>query len=457
MRTMTASRPGSDRLSSSDDVMLRIEADPVLRSAVTVVGALDGVPPWDQLEASVQAAVDRIPRLRQRIQAPPPWRHGQRWVDDPSFSLRHHLRRLRVAEPGTMAEVFDLAGAEMTSPFDPVRPPWTCTVVEGLDTGGAAFVLRFHHTITDGVGGVALARDLFDRRPGAQTREPPPPVARVTPNALQRSTAAVRGLARAALAPGATAAGGFRVARSAARMLAPAGDALSPLLADRSTDRRLSVLEVPLGDLRSAAKAVGGTVNDVFLAAVGGAVHDYHRRSGSSVRSLRFTMPISVRRPGDPPGGNRFVPARFTLPVDDPDPAVRAKLAGAVSRRWRREPAVPLSSLLASGLDRLPTPVLVKVFGSLLRTNDIDAVDVPGPDETAFLGGARVDRLWGFAPPMGAALSVTLLSYAGTCCIGLASDPAAVSDPALLHGCLEHSIGEVVALAARPDRREVPA
>ena len=251
---------------------------------------------------------------------------------------------------------------------------------------------------------------------------------------------------RAVSQPARAATDAARFGRSIARMLAPASEPLSPVLRGRSLDRRFDVLEVPFAGMRASAHAVGGTMNDVFLAGVGGGLHEFHRRLGHALPAIRVTMPINLRKDDDPPGGNRFTPARFTLPIDDPDPAFRARIAGAISRRWRAEPAVGFTSVLADLLDRLPPPVLAQVFGHMLKNIDVGAVDVPGFRDPAYLGGARIERLWGFAPPTGAALSITFLSHVDTCCIGIASDLAAVASPDLMVSCLRDSFEEVAAL-----------
>ena len=449
------------RLSSSDDMMLRLEADPVLRSPVVVVGALDHDPKWDSVLATFRRGVERLPRLRQVIAPIPPWRGGgHQWSSCSDFSLEHHVRHVRAPQPGTWRDVLDLAGTEMAGTFDPARPPWTCTIIGDVEGGRAAFALRFHHTITDGVGGVAMADELFDRWRSADERKVADAAAGAAPRpgtrALQRAQGSARSLGAALGAPSRTAVGAARLGRSTARLLAPQGSPLSPLFVNRGIDRRLDTLDIPFDGLRRSAEAVGCTVNDVFLAALGGAVHDYHRRFGMPVHSLRFTMPISTRTSGDPAGGNRFVPARFTLPVDDPDPAVRCRIASGISRRWKQEPALPFAASVAVALDRLPTPLLLRLFGSLLRTNDIDAVDVPGPEHPVYLGGTRVQRMWAFAPPVGAAISCTLFSYGGTAHIGLVSDRAAVDDSDLLLTCMHEALDGVVGLGRRPRTARSP-
>jgi WS/DGAT/MGAT family acyltransferase len=460
--------PFPRRLSASDSLMWRIESDPVLRSPILVVGLLDRSPTPEGLAAMIDRAGALLPRLRQRIEPPPLGLGRPRWRDDGHPSLAHHVRRIRA--PGTdIGAVLAVAEPEAVAAFDPARPPWTLTVVDGLERGRSAVVLRFHHAITDGVGGVEVAELLFDRsrRPaGAPTATEPvngPSHPRGWLDA-RRLVAGGADTAQRALAatthPVPTLTAAARLGRSAARLLAPATNGGSPELAGRSLDRWLAVTERPLAALQRAADATGGTVNDVLLAAVAGALAGYHRAQDRPAPAVRVTMPISIRRPGDPIGGNRFVPARFTLPIDDPDPEARIKIAGAIVRAWRAEPALASTGLLAAGLNLLPAPVVTRLFAGMLRSIDVDVVDVPGLEHPAFLGGARIERLWAFAPPTGAAFSVTLVSHAGTCGIALNCDRCAVADPDLLTSCLEAALTEVVALGRQPHataRSGVPA
>lgn len=155
---------------------------------------------------------------------------------------------------------------------------------------------------------------------------------------------------------------------------------------------------------------------------------------------MHTSMPINRRAEDDPEGGNRFTMTRFVLPVDDPDLAARVRAAGALVRRNRAEPALGATGVIVSGLGLLPPAVVARVMGSLLRGTDVNLVDLAGLARPAFLAGARVDRLWAFAPTAGAAYSVTLLSHAGTACVALSADRAAVADPDALSACLADAL-----------------
>ena len=440
--------PFPTEFSPSDRIMWKIERDPVLRSPVLAIGLLDREPAADAVRRTFERAVERVPRLRQRVTRSGIGGRGLSWEPDPAFNLDYHLRRVRAPHPSDVRTVLDLAAPFAVSVLDPARPQWELTIVEGLEGRRAAFILKFHHTITDGVGGVDLAGSVFDRSRSGKGRgwvEAPdePTAAPQSASVATRFTTVAGQLARGMARPADAASSALRFTRSVARMLEPAPEPLSPVLRGRGLDRHLDVLELPMAELRERSHETGQTINSLFLAGVGGALHDYHQRLGFDVPALRVTMPISLRKPGDPPGGNRFTPARFVLPIDDPDPAVRAQIAGAITRRWRDEPAVGLTDVLAVALDQLPDTVVTPLFSSMLRNVDVDAVDVPGLTHDAFVGGARIERLWAFAPPTGAALSVTLLSHLDTACVGLVCDSAAVGDPTLLHTCLELALDEV--------------
>ena len=441
--------------SASDRLMWKVERDPVLRSAVLAIGLLDREPEWGAVERTFARAAEQVPRLRQKVERSGPGGRTMRWIDDPAFNSSYHVRRIRAPRPCDMRSVLDFAAPSMASVLDPARPQWECVLVEGLEGGRAAFVLKFHHTITDGVGGIDLASSIFDTSRAGDA----PPRGPEAGQTFAADPSSVASCARrwvgfgvdAVRRPGQTARQSVDLVRSVAKMLEPVSEPLSPVLVGRGLDRRLDVIELPLDRVRAAARASGGTINDVFLAAVSGGVHDYHERLGHELAAVRIMMPISLRSDDDPRAGNRFTPARFVLPIDDPDPVMRVKIADAVSRQWRREPAVGLTDVLARVLDKLPASLVTSLFGSMLKNVDVDAVDVPGLTEPAFLGGARIDRMWGFAPPTGASMSVTLLSHADTACVGVASDLAAVRDVDLLVCCFESAFEDILTLAPRAE------
>jgi WS/DGAT/MGAT family acyltransferase len=455
-----------DRMSDADALMWDIEADPELRSTITVLVLLDACPDPAVARSRVERATRLFPRLRQRVTAPSTRLGTPRWVEDPQFDLDFHLRHVAAPGTGTLREVLDLAAPVAASGFDRARPLWELSVIERVEGGGAALLLKAHHSMADGVGGIALAGDLFDLEPS-----PPPATTPTEPLVGDRSSVAraagalvaaavavprrvgslgigaTRGLVGVVAHPAGAARDAVGLATSIWRLTAPSPSPESPIMRGRSLSWHFGVDEAPVDVLHAAARRCGGTVNDAFLAIVAGSLARYHERHDVPVERLRMLMPVSIRRRGDPMGGNRFVPARFTVPVGDPDPVRRMEAIGALAGRWRAEPALPLTDTLAAVLDRLPQPVTVRLFGAMQKGVDFIATNVPGVRTPMWFAGAKVTGIYAFGPESGAAASFALLSHEDTCYFGVNIDRAAVPDPDLLMACLAESIAEVCALA----------
>ena len=449
---MKARQPPPQPLSSSEAVLWTIERDPTLRSTIVVVALLDAPPDLARLRDRLGSAARVFPRLRQRVQ---PRRAGvPRWVDIGHLDLDHHLRRVQLPAPGTLRDLMEMAGQQAGEVFDPARPLWLMTVVDGLEGGRAAVVMKVHHAMTDGVGGVGLLPILTDPEASPAANRVPGPLHESGPTRARSGSPAGLGLLGAAGStlgaavahPLSTAGSAPRLVRSIGKLLAPATRALSPVTTARGLDRHLDTLDVPVEDLARAGRSVGGTLNDAFLAAVVGGLRRYHEHHGFDVEALRVTMPISTRRGGDERGGNRFTPARFALPSAIDDPAESMRALGNIARRWRQEPAIGLTNVLAGVLSHLPGEVTTSVFGSMLKGIDFVATNVPGAQERSWLAGAEVLQLYGFGPTTGAAVSVALLSHLDTCGIGVNSDASAIPDPGVLTACLRESFDEIVAV-----------
>ncbi|HEY6531888.1 MAG TPA: wax ester/triacylglycerol synthase domain-containing protein [Acidimicrobiales bacterium] len=450
----------STTMSPSDAVLWDIERDPVLRSTITAIGVLDRAPDWGRLVARLDRAVEDVPRLGQRVVGTPLGLGPPRWVDDPDFDLAYHLRRVEAPSPNDLSVLLAVAEPIAMAAFDRERPLWEFTLVEGLADGRAAIIQKVHHSLTDGVGGIELALALLDDRADVPLDPPPSPRhgrAPTVPGPLEclarslvdQMGAAVRvagGLPETALrlAPELPA-----LVPSALRLLRPSASPSSPVLRGRGLGRRLGLLEVPIEDLRRAAKVVDGTVNDAFLAAVVGGLTRYHARHAVALETLRITMPISGRGEGDELLGNHFTPARFGLPADIEDPAERMRVVGAVARSWRDEPALEFTDVLATTLEMLPGPLTTVVMRGLLTSVDVVCSNVPGIPTRSWIAGAELLREFAFAPPGGSALSVTLLSHLDTACIGIACDTTAVEDPVVLGACLREGLAEVVGVGYR--------
>jgi WS/DGAT/MGAT family acyltransferase len=452
------------RMSDSDALMWTIEKDPLLRSTITVVAVLDRKPGRRRLRDVVERSTCLVPRLRQRVVSNPLSIAPPRWEVDPNFDLDYHLRWVRAPRRGRLRDVLDLAEPIAMQGFDRARPLWEFVVVEGLADGKAALILKLHHAITDGVGGVKIAMHMFDleRKGSDRGPAPEPPEVKVLGqrerivDALRHEQRRQAGIAtrvagNARSAAGAVAgdlAGSLRRAGetlgSVARMLQPATEPLSPLMRGRSLSVRFDTIVVSLDELRVAAKRVDGKLNDAFVASVIGGLRRYHEHHDAAADALRMTMPINVRTQETADlAGNQFAPARFAVPLTIDDPVERMRAVRDLVGRQRAEPALALTQPLAALLYRLPASLSTGLFGSMLRGIDFVTSNVPGVPIPVFLAGARMEAQFPFGPMSGAATNITLLSYVDELQIGVNSDPAAIPDADVFHACLVEGFDEV--------------
>ncbi|MGW0039215.1 wax ester/triacylglycerol synthase domain-containing protein [Gordonia sp. NPDC003376] len=455
------------RMGAFDAVMFGVEGDPLLRSVIILVAMLDRAPDRTVIDARVDHMTGRIPRLRQRAVGNPLSPAPPRWEPDPNFDPAYHLRWRRGDDTRPAADAV-LAYAERMSEadFENARPLWEAALLTDLAGGAAAFVLKIHHSITDGVGGMAMAADMFDLRREPGSFPPIPAVPAPAPLGMVGRFGQAAGFEARAARDSVTATAGFvlaasrtalthpvRTVTSAAtttlavfRMLEPQSTPRSDLMTNRSLSSSFSILEVSLDDLRRAADAVDTTINVCFVAAVAGAVRRYHEDLGHPLAEFRVNMPISLRTAADTEGGNRWVPARFIVPAEPDDLVERIRRLQPILRRARTDPALHLSTIVYQLLTLLPRQVTTSVAGSLMKGVDVAATNVPGPPIRVFTGGAEVTTLVPFAPKGGAAVNVALMSYAGRAYLGINCDPAAVTDPALLTDHLRAGLAEVAAL-----------
>jgi WS/DGAT/MGAT family acyltransferase len=454
-----------DRMSDSDALIWGIEKDPLLRSTIVAVAILDQAPDHARLVDRIHRSTLLIPRLRQHavqssLSAAPP-----KWVFDPNFDLNYHLRFLKAPGNGTLRELLDMVAPIGMQGFDRARPLWEFYVIEGLEGGKAAMVQKVHHSVTDGVGGVEIALTMLDleREPtvdlGPLPDVPEPQrfnavdlLADGIAHEARRQAGIVSRLAgevvKAARTPRDTAAAANDMVSSLARMLAPAFEPLSPLMKERSLSAHYDTLTISLPDLKSAAKAAGGKLNDAFVGAVAGGLRAYHAHHGVDVDALRMGMPINIRDAATASaGGNQFVPARFAVPTNISDPVERMAAIRELVLQQRAEPALGFVAPMAGLLTRLPSRLTTQLFGSMLKGVDFTTSNVPGAPMDVYLAGAHLEASFPFGPLSGAALNITLMSGPEEVYIGVNSDPAAVPDPEVLVGCLQEGFDEILKLA----------
>jgi diacylglycerol O-acyltransferase / wax synthase len=452
------------RMSDVEALMWNVEKDPHLDPSFASITLLDSRPDLDYLRVRLVRMVDRIPRLHQRAVpalgrlAPPEWR------DDPDFDIDYHIRHVALPAPGTERQLFDLATRFLQDPLDRTRPLWEFMVVEGLEGDRAALVQKMHHTITDGEGGIRMSeqfidvsRDMPDVDEVAITAEPPPEGAslfdtavdtldhtwRRTLGATQRTIASLAELAvHPQRLPG-IGVGLGETAASALRQVTVNDRAHSPLWIERTLKRRLEVLDVPFDDAHLAAKSLGGSLNDFFVAGAAAGAGDYHRRLGEPTANLRIAMPVSTRTDRSA-GGNSFVPTRVVVPVDMADPAEHFAAIHALLDRTKHEKAIGLVNQVAGLANLLPTSVLARFVLEQARTIDFTTSNVRAAPFDLYIAGALIDATYPLGPLSNTAFNLTMMSYRGLLNMGLHVDAGAVRESGLLRDCVADAYARLI-------------
>jgi WS/DGAT/MGAT family acyltransferase len=463
-------------MSESDSVLWHIERDPLLRSTITSVWFLDRAPDRARMDAVVERIVTHIPRLHQRVVDERPGLAPPRWVDDPDVDIAYHYTWVRL--PGRHVsdrDVLDHAQHLGGRAFDKDRPLWELTVVDELPAGRAAFIMKVHHSIADGLGMVKLLSHMVDLEADPAADAAPVsaagqvggghrivaplwavPGARSVAHRLAAEARTGVRIGRASLRtatelvrdPVRTVSQLGRTSGSIARVVKPATTPLSPLMTRRSLNTRFDAVSVPFRDFKDAAAACGGTLNDAFVTTVLDALRRYHESMGRPCEQVRMNMPISIR------GGereqrtdNQFVPARIVLPLCSGAVAERLGTVRSVLAAARAEPALPHVNDISGVIARLGPAAAVTVLGAMLKGVDVTTSNVPGPPVPVYMAGARVEEFYAFGPLAGAAINITLFSYDGRVHLGIHSDRAAVVDHDAFLRSVREAIEETLALA----------
>ena len=464
-----AGRWGTSReMNAMETLMWRAEADPRLRSSITAVDVLDSEPDWERLYAAHEWATRVVPRFRERVVEPPLGLGAPVWAIDPEFDLDRHFRRMRAPAPGTLRQLLDVAQEIAAAPFDRERPPWEAVLVEGMEGGRAGYMLKMHHSHTDGMGSIQLLSMLHSPR-----REPTPD--KVQPPAPEPESPSREGLlASQALGALRSAPGHAAARRARARSAWPAAALRHP---EQAAERRAALRAL----LRARDGAAAGQAPRPCCraAACAGASRRWRcrwptcarrprRRAGRSTtpswprcweRSAATTRssacawtpsrsPCPCRCAGTTiPWAATASPASASPPRSgEADPRRRIEKVRAAMISKRAEPALDALGLVAPAMGRLPGPILTRVTGQFTQGNDLQASNVPGIAHPVYMAGARITHMYPFAPLPGCAAMITLVSHDGRCCIGANLDAAAITEPDLFATCLDQGFAEVLDL-----------
>lgn len=458
----------ADRLSSLDVSFLYLE-EPSTPMHVGGVAVFQPAPEgfdYDRLVSLIQRRIGLVPRYRQKVRWVPGHLANPVWVDDHAFDVTFHVRRAALPRPGTDAQLRELVGRLMSRRLDRHRPLWEMYLVEGLSGGRIAIISKTHHAVVDGVSAVDIGQVILDvtavprESPDEPwSPEPSPAALGLVADALgelvRRPTALLDTVRMGALDVRATAErvvgaiGGLAAAAQVA--VRPAPD--TPLNVPIGEQRRFGVARTVLDDYKRVRKHHGGTVNDVVLATVAGALRGWLLSRGEPVRSgttLRAMVPVSVRTEREAAtGGNRVSSYFVDLPVGEPSAAVRlSQVSYAMKGHKESGQSVGADAIVA--LSGFAPPTLHALGaraanGLTRRLFNVVVTNVPGPQFPLYAGGAEMLEMFPVVPlAKGQALSIGLTSYNGAVSYGLNADRDAMPDIDLLGSLLEESLAELV-------------
>jgi WS/DGAT/MGAT family acyltransferase len=465
-----------DRLTAVDASFLAQEG-PASHMHIGGIVVCEGpAPGHDEMLDHIRTRLHLVPRYRQRLAQPPLETGRPLWVDDPTFNLEYHVRQTALPAPGAEDQLMRLVARIMSQQLDRSKPLWEMWIVEGLDDGGFAVISKTHHAMVDGISGVDLATVMFDLSP--VPAEPPHPDEPWQPHAEPSGAELVAGgavgLARVAAGAVAGAVSLVRNPSATLRALTEASQGLgevawaglnpappTPLNVDIGPHRRYCVVRNRLEDFKQVKNAFGGTVNDVVLTVVTGALRDWLHSRGVRTEGLelRALVPVSTRG-SDQRGelGNRITVMRGPLPVYIEDPIARLRAVKA-AMDGLKESKQAVGAEVLTGVQSFAPPTVLAQASRLnfsTRLFNLIVTNVPGPQMPLYVRGREMLDVFPVAfLPKGHSLAIAIMSYNGQMNFGLLGDYDALPDLDRIGDGIEASLAELLALAAR--RRETPA
>jgi WS/DGAT/MGAT family acyltransferase len=425
------------------------------------LGRPDGGVDFAALRGAIETRLAQVPHYRWKLRRIPIENHPV-WVDDHEFNLDYHLRHTSLARPGGLAQLRQVAARVQAQRLDRSRPLWECWVLEGVEGGRFALVLKTHLALAEAGGdllGALLSPDASERFRPAR-----PFVPRPMPSALELACDELlrqmrlprQALRRALRFLRETEHTGAELQRQARRLAHLLGYSIrrlpeTPLTGPVGPHRRCDYLTLPLEDAKLVRRELGGSVHDVLIASVTGAVARYLRAHHMSPSTLDFraAVPVSLRSGERRQGVREWI---LELPVWETGAVRRLERVREATER-RSSGSQPLGAKSLSSDDRFEASRLLALGASVISDRmpvHLRLVNVPGPQRPLYLQGARLLEPYGMVP-LGeeAGLGIAVLSYDGKLCLGLNADFDRVGDLALFRENLAESFRELVREAQR--------
>jgi diacylglycerol O-acyltransferase / wax synthase len=457
----------SERLRSSDLALLAQETPrtPMHNATLEIFDPGTSGFDYDALIAHIEDRIAFVPRYRQHVRRVPGRLGNPVWLDDPDFDLGYHVRRSALPRPGSLDQLRELTARIMSRRLDPERPLWEAYFVEGLEGSRVALLTKSHQVLVDGISTVDLGQVLLDVDPGPRqvVQEDWRPAVEPSPTAL-----VVEALAEGVRSPRTLVDTGMGAAEAALRSvgaltgrLGAVAGALSnrraapdtPFNLDPTEQRRVVLVRTALKDYRRVRRVHGGTVNDVILTTLTGAIRAWLMTRGEPVgsgRSVRALVPMSVMDEELEPTslGSQVVGHRLSLPVGESSPVIRLHQVSYALKAHTETGRAVAADRIAGVAGFAPTTF--HALGSRVAAEESAGVNlvitnVPGPQFPMYLAGAEMVETYPvppLQPGFGVAIGVT--SYDGGVYYGITADRDALPDIDVFGQCLRDALDELV-------------
>jgi WS/DGAT/MGAT family acyltransferase len=460
-----------DRMSATDAGFYYAESENTPMHVGSVSVFEGPAPSYGDLVRLLLSKLPLVPRYRQRVRSVPLHLGRPLWVDDEHFQILYHVRQTALPRPGGREQLRNLAGRVLGQRLDMSKPLWEVWLVEGLEEGRWALILKVHHCMVDGVAGSDLMQLIFDSRPDAEHGEPPDWTPHRSPSTLAVMAGAVQDAAlhptRQLLATRAVG-GAVGAAKGLVRTGRGLGSAM-PTLARQLTTPVARTLNGPIGphrrwawtdtqltEVKRVRTALGGTVNDVVLAAIARGFRDLLQGRGALSEGVvvRSMVPVSVRTEGERGSLNNKVAAVFVdLPVAESDP--RARLASIRKQMDHHKSVLQMldtRSIIGMADFTAPAVLAFGVKGGIRAGqwySQAVTTNVPGPRVPLFILGCRMLNSHAYVPiASGIRISIGVFSYLDEMTFGINADFDAFPDVDVLAEGIDHGMDELCALSS---------
>jgi diacylglycerol O-acyltransferase / wax synthase len=413
-----------------------------------------------RIRQHIGSKLQYIPRYRQRL-GYVPYNRSPVWIDDDTFNFDYHVRHTSLPRPGSDQQLRNLAGRIVSQQLDRSKPLWELWVVEGVQDDKFAIIAKIHHCMIDGIAGVDLTTILLNVVPTSEIEDTPEWRPRPAPNGTQLAVAEIARTARRTIdhlgSVGEVVREGRQLLDSVSRRISAVKNSLesgwltptgrTPLNPDIGPNRRFDSTEIPLDEVKAVKNALGGSLNDVILATVAGAIRHFlevERNFSTAGVEFRVMAPVSVRKDGQRGQlGNQVAMWLVTLPVDEPDPVERLRKIAAETLHLKRSDQALGAATLVDLSRGTPLPLLSlanRLVGSAVRPFNMTVTNIPGPQfpmyllESKMLANYPIVPLW-----QQHGVGIALFSYDGRLLWGIHADYDTLPDSADFVSSIHHS------------------